>query len=75
MRIDTKFGDFTLIGSQYKNENQTREWHLVVWSERDNNVRRYWVIAGKPPEQFAGEDLKAVEPAISKWEAKPVWVL
>jgi hypothetical protein len=74
MRLHTDFEDFTLLGSQYKNEREVREWHLAVWSERDSKVRTYWVVAGQAPEQLAGKYLNAVEAAISAWEGKPVWV-
>jgi hypothetical protein len=74
MRVHTDFEDFTLIGSQYKNELEIREWHIAMWSERDNHVRRHWVVAGQPPKDLVGEDLKAVKAATSTWEVKPVWV-
>jgi hypothetical protein len=74
MRLDTDFRDFIIIGCQYKNENQSPEWHLAVWSERDNKVRRYWMVAGMQPDIFATEDLEAVRWAIARWEANPVWV-
>ena len=74
MRLDTDFRDFTVIGCQYRNENQPPEWHLAVWSARDNEVRRYWIVTGLEPDIWAKEDLEAMQWAIARWEADPVWV-
>jgi hypothetical protein len=74
MRLNNSFADFTVLGSQYENEDGIREWHLAVWSESYTRIRRYWISEDHKPEKLMGADLEAVYKAISKWEARPVWV-
>jgi hypothetical protein len=73
MRLDNSFADFTVLGSQYENEDGIREWHLAVWSESCAKIRTYWVSEDRKPEQLMGAYWEAVEQAISKWDAQPVW--
>jgi len=72
MRVHTDFENFTLLGSQYKNQIDELVWHVALSSE--DKVQRYWIVAGKPEERLSGKNLEAAEAAISEWEAKPVWV-
>jgi hypothetical protein len=74
MRLNNSFADFTVIGSQYENDDGIREWHLAIWSESYTRIRSYWVSEERKPERLMGAELEAVDQAISKWEAEPVWV-
>ena len=74
MRQNNSFADFTVLGSQYENEDGMREWHLAVWSESFTKVRTYWVSEDRKPQQLMGVYLEAVNQAISMWEAEPVLV-
>ena len=74
MRQNNSFADFTVLGSQYENEDGIREWHLAVWSESYSKIRTYWVSEDRKPQHLMGAYLEAVDQAISKWEAEPVWV-
>ena len=74
MRLNNSFADFTVLGSQYENEDGIREWHLAIWSESYPKIRTCRVSDERKPEQLAGAYLKAADQAISKWEAQPVWV-
>jgi hypothetical protein len=74
MRLHNGFAGFTVLGSQYENDDGIREWHLAIWSESYSRIRSYWVSEERKPERLMGADLKAVDQAISKWEAQPIWV-
>ena len=74
MRFNKSFADFTVLGSQYENEDGIREWHVAIWSESYTKIRTYCVSECRKPERLMGAYLKAVDQAISKWEAQPVWV-
>jgi hypothetical protein len=74
MRLNKSFADFTVLGSQYENEDGIREWHLAIWSESYTKIRTYCVSEGRKPERLMGDCLEAVVEAISNWEAQPVWV-
>ena len=73
MRCNKSFADFTVLGSQYENEDGIREWHVAIWSESYTKIRTYCVSEYRRPERLVGAYLKAVDQAISKWEAQPVW--
>lgn len=74
MRLNNSFADFTVLGSQYENEDGIREWHLAIWSESYTRIRTYWVSEDHRSEQLMGAYLEAADQAISKWEAQPAWV-
>ncbi len=74
MRLNKSFADFTVVGSQYENEDGIREWHLAIWSESYAKIRTYCVSEHRRPERLMGAYLEAANQAISKWEAQPVWV-
>ena len=74
MRFNKSFADFTVLGSQYENEDGIREWHLAIWSESYTKIRTYRVSEGRKPERLTGAYLEAADQAIAKWEAQPVWV-
>ena len=73
MRSNKSFADFTVLGSQYENEDGIREWHVAIWSESYTKIRTYCVSEYRRPDRLVGAYLKAVDQAISKWEAQPVW--
>jgi hypothetical protein len=74
MRVETSIRDFTLLGNQYRDGDKLIRWHVAAWSESDNQVRTYWVFAGRAPDYSRGEDWEVVSLAIEKWEKDPVWV-
>jgi hypothetical protein len=74
MRLNNSFADYTVLGSQYENEDGIREWHLAIWSESYPKIRTCRVSDERKPAQLGGAYLEAADQAISKWEAQPVWV-
>src|ERR1700739_1244272 len=74
MRFNKSFADFTVLGSQYENEDGIREWHVAIWSESYTRIRTYWISDDRKPQELGGAALEAVDQAISKWEAEPVRV-
>ena len=74
MRLNNSFADFTVLASQYENDDGIREWHVAIWSESYTRIRTYWISDDRKPQELRGAALEAVDQAISKWEAKPVRV-
>jgi hypothetical protein len=74
MRLNNSFADFTVLGSQYEDEDGIREYRLAIWSESYPKIRTCWVSDERKPQQLMGAYLEAVDQAISQWEAQPVWV-
>jgi hypothetical protein len=73
MRTATDFEDFTALGSQFANNFDEIEWHIALWSESECTVRTYCIVGGVPEDRLSGKPLEAVQAAVAKWEANPVW--
>jgi hypothetical protein len=70
MRTD-RFGDVTVLGSQYRDQNGTLHWYFAVWSERNITVRIYRVSNRELPAYLDSIDREALLEAIELWEASP----
>jgi hypothetical protein len=70
MRTD-RFGDVTVLGSQYRDQNRVLHWVLAVLSEQNTNARIYRVSGGELPTHLSFADRDAVVEAISLWESSP----
>jgi hypothetical protein len=67
MKTD-RFGDVTVLGSQYRDECDCLIWHFAVWSERDTEVKRYFVKDdGVPLRTERASDAPAMAEARAKW--------
>jgi hypothetical protein len=70
MRED-RFGDVTVLGSQYRDQNRAIHWYFAVWSERNMKVRISRVSDGELPIHLDSADREALEEAIELWESSP----
>jgi hypothetical protein len=70
MRTD-RFGDVTVLGSQYRDPNGATHWYFAVWSERNTNVRIHRVSNRELPAHLDSIDREALLEAIELWEASP----
>jgi len=62
-----KFGDWSVLGSEYKNSKGKKFWRLQLYSDRYRNIEIYEVPQGAiPVGKRPGESL-AIELAISRW--------
>jgi hypothetical protein len=67
MKTD-RFGDVTVLGSQYLDESDCLIWHFAVWSERDTDVKCYFVKDdGMPLRTERANDAPAMAEARAKW--------
>ena len=64
-----RFGDLTVLGSQYVDRNKVSHWCCAVWSEQNPNVQTYWISAAELPENLIGKHQEAVLQAIKMWES------
>jgi hypothetical protein len=70
MRTD-RFGDVTVLGSQYRDQNGTIHWYFAVWSERNKNVRIHRISNRELPTYIDPIDRDALIEAMELWEASP----
>jgi hypothetical protein len=68
MRTDT-FGDVTVLGSQYRDQDRVTHWYFAVWSERNTNVRIHRISNREMPAYLDAIDREALLEAIEVWEA------
>jgi hypothetical protein len=71
MRIG-KFGDFVLMGSQYKDEAGDRHWYIALLTGPEPVARIHHVIAGELPDELTVDERDAVIAAIRLWESQPL---
>jgi hypothetical protein len=71
MRIGT-FGDFVVLGSQYKDESGGRHWYIALLTGPEPVARIHHVIAGELPEELTVDERDAVIEAIRLWESQPL---
>jgi hypothetical protein len=64
-----RFGDLTVLGSQYVDRNRVNHWCCAVWSEQNPDVQTYWISAAELPENLTGRHQEAVLQAIRMWES------
>lgn len=70
MRAD-RFGDVTVLGSQYRDQNRMLHWCFAMWSEQDTRVRIRHVSGGEIPSYLDSDDRQALIEAIRVWESSP----
>ena len=70
MRIG-KFGDFVVMGSQYKDEAGDRHWYIALLTGPEPVARIHHVIAGELPDELTVDERDAVIAAIRLWESQP----
>jgi hypothetical protein len=71
MRIG-KFGDFVVMGSQYKDEAGDRHWYIALLAGPEPVARIHLVIAGELPDELTVDERDAVIAAIRLWESQPL---
>ena len=64
-----RFGDLTVLGSQYVDRNRVSHWCCAVWSEQNPDVQTYWISAADLPENLTEKHREAVLQAIRMWES------
>ena len=70
MRED-RFGDVTVLGSQYRDQIGAVHWYFAVWSEQNTNVRIHRVSGGEIPFYLHSAEREALIEAIAAWESSP----
>jgi hypothetical protein len=70
MRTD-RFGDVTVLGSQYRDQDRATHWYFAAWSERNANVRIHRVTNRELSAYLDSIDREALLEAIELWEASP----
>jgi hypothetical protein len=70
MRIG-KFGDITLLGSQYRDESGQLHWYVAMFSDHDPNVRIHHLLGGEIPGNLQADEMRALIEAITRWESEP----
>jgi hypothetical protein len=71
MRIG-KFGDFVVMGSQYKDEAGDRHWYIALLTGPEPVVGIHHVTAGELPDELTVDERDAVIAAIRLWESQPL---
>jgi hypothetical protein len=71
MRVGT-FGDFVVLGSQYKDEAGDRHWYIALLTGPEPVASIHHVIAGELPDELTVDERDAVIEAIRLWESQPL---
>jgi hypothetical protein len=71
MRVGT-FGDFVVLGSQYKDEAGDRHWYIALLTGPEPVANIHHVIAGELPDELTVDERDAVIAAIRLWESRPL---
>ena len=66
-----RFANLTVLGSLYRRSQSYTYWCFAVLTERNANVRIYWISAGELPEHLVGDHRKGVLQALRLWESYP----
>jgi hypothetical protein len=70
MRTGT-FGEFVVMGSQYKDQAGDRHWYIALLTGPEP-ARIHHVIAGELPDELTVDERDAVIQAITLWERQPL---
>ena len=70
MRAGT-FGEFVVLGSQYRDQSGELHWYIAVLSEDSPNSKLRHVLTGERPEGLSQGELQATVDAIWLWESYP----
>jgi hypothetical protein len=71
MRTGT-FGEFVVMGSQYKDEAGDRHWYIALLAGPEPVAGIHHVIAGELPDELTLDERDAVIKAITLWERQPL---
>jgi hypothetical protein len=71
MRTGT-FGEFVVMGSQYKDEAGDRHWYIALLTRPEPVANIHHVIAGELPDELTVDERDAVIAAIRLWESQPL---
>lgn len=66
------FGDFVLLGSQYKDETGELNWYIALLPRGESETRIYHIVGGELPDGLVAEERDVVIQAIRLWEAEPI---
>jgi hypothetical protein len=70
MRTGT-FGEFVVMGSQYKDQAGDRHWYIALLTGPEPVAKIHHVTAGELPDELTVDERDAVIEAIRLWEAQP----
>jgi hypothetical protein len=67
------FGDFVVLGSQYRDRNGELHWYVALFPEHiaQPHPRIHHVLRREIPEGAAQNEQEAILEAISLWESEP----
>ncbi len=71
MRVGT-FGDFVVMGSQYKDEAGDQHWYIALLVGPEPVAKIHHVIDGELPDELTVDERDAVIAAIRLWESQPL---
>ncbi|MEA2538894.1 MAG: hypothetical protein QOH35_260 [Acidobacteriaceae bacterium] len=71
MRTGT-FGEFVVMGSQYKDEAGDRHWYIALLTGPEPVANIHHVIAGELPDELTVDERDALIAAIRLWESQPL---
>jgi hypothetical protein len=71
MRVGT-FGDFVVMGCQYRDEAGDEHWYIAVLTGPDPVTRTYHIVGGELPAELTTDERDAVIQAIRCWESEPL---
>jgi hypothetical protein len=66
------FGDFVVMGSQYKDGEGDRHWYIASLTGPEPVANIHHVIAGELPDELTVDQRDAVIAAIRMWESQPL---
>jgi hypothetical protein len=65
------FGDFTVLGSQYRDQSGELRWYVALLSKDWPNFKIRHVMKGEAFEGFTQDEREVVAEAIEFWESEP----
>jgi len=65
------FGDFTVLGSQYRDQSGELRWYIALHSKDWPNFKIRHVMKEQALEGFAQDEREVVAEAIEFWESQP----
>jgi hypothetical protein len=71
MRTGT-FGEFVVMGSQYKDQAGDRHWYIALLTGPEPVASIHHVLDGELPDELTVDERDAVIAAIRLWESQPL---
>jgi hypothetical protein len=66
------FGEFVVLGSQYKDDAGDRHWYIALLTGPEPIPTIHHVIDGELPDELTVDERDAVIQSIRLWEAQPL---